>query len=65
MRISKASFGPILDCYNPKRIDFLILFIEENISNQSSGVIGTIGFLSSSMLIHLVFYMRAYGFVDF
>ena len=32
---------------------------EQNISNESSGVIGPIGFLSSSKLMHLVFLLES------
>ena len=33
---------------------------EQNISNESSGVIDPIGFLSSSKLLNLVFYLKVY-----
>ena len=45
---------------------FFLLFIKEhNISNQSSGVIGPIGFLSSSKLMHLIYFLKADGCFDF
>ena len=38
---------------------------EQNISNENSGVIGPIGFLNSSKLMNLVFYLKVYDRSDF
>ena len=48
-----------------KEIEFFILIKEQNISNQSSVVIGSTVFLSISKLRYLVFYLKAYGCFDF
>ena len=74
----RASFGPILDCYNRIRIRIVISLSyfffkkktffnnkERNISNQSSRVIDPIGIQSSSKLMHLVFYLKVYDRFDF
>ena len=42
-----------------------MLIKEQNISNQSSLVIGPTGFLISSKLIYLVDCLKAYGRFDF
>ena len=76
--IRRSSFGPIVDCYNPKLIRivisrlfylnwsiFFILIKEQSISHQRSVLIGPMAFLSSSKLKHLVFYLEAYGRFDF
>ena len=70
----EEQFRPLQSKYNSdchqsvfyiKKSIFFILIKKQNISNQSSLVIGHIGFLISSKLINLVDCLKAYGRFDF
>ena len=48
-----------------KKMIFFILIKEHNMSKQTSGVIGPIGFLNNFEILQLVFDLKAYSRLDF